>query len=510
MLEPLGERKLRGREDPVAAWRLLGIEPGGGPIPSTPLIGRASELATLERTVADLLNGRGQILLIGGEAGIGKSRLISELRALTPSEVSWLEGHCVSYGGDRRFRPFVESLAGWLGVAGDEPDVIARTKLRAKMEELIGDAWTEVAPAFTRMLSVRPEAHETSSLLGLGGQELDARFRWAYGAWIERLCERSPVVLVIEDVHSADRSTRELAQDLLAITDSCPLLLVLSGRYVPGAEGWQLWMRVLEEFRHRSVELDLTPLDREDAAAFADLLSPTGLLDASSRSLVVDRAEGNPLYLEELTAAMVESGGLERGRGWTLTATGPSLMLPPALESLLAVRIQNLPSGARHLAQIAAIIGREFPLSVIEQLAPEANVDENLPILLRSEIIRERRRTPQLIYTFRNSLLRQAVIAGLTPASSKRLYGMVGGIFEAMYGDAEPEHAERLAYYYYRSNDPAKSLPYMQLAAERAEGTEPERARHLWKRVRRLAGRSGDLETQRRADAILTRLDAQA
>jgi predicted ATPase len=227
---------------------------------------------------------------------------------------------------------------------------------------------------------------------------------------------------------------------------------------------------------------------------------PAGLVGEPVRDEVVAKAEGNPLYLEELLRALLETGG-DRRRTWTITPK-TAAELPPALEALLVARIDRLEPGARRLAQVASVVGREFPVSVAAAVADSAERD--IAALLRAEIVREVRRFPELECTFRHGLLQEAALSTLTRTSQRELYGRVGHAMEAHLGDQAIERLEQLAFYFYRSDETEKGLAYLERAAEASVKVEAlGRAEELWERARRLAERAGDEQWIERIDRQL-------
>jgi DNA-binding SARP family transcriptional activator len=403
-----------------------------------PLIGRERELEQLETIASDLVAGRGQVLLLLGEPGIGKTRLLAELGERLREQVTWLEGQCFSHGGLPSV-PFVEALRRWLGIELRDPDVVLRTRARARLMPLFESADDEVVESLGRVL-------------GLGGGEA-GELRPSYVAWVEALAARAPVVLAIEDLHWAHPSTRELAEELLGITDQAPLLLVATLRRDPDSEGWRFRSRVLGDFSHRASEVTLEPLDPADSARMLATLLP-GTFDERTREEIVSRSEGNPLYLEELLRALIDGGALgQRHRTWTTTIR-PSALLPPELESLLVSRIDRLPEGARRLAQVAAAVGREFSSPMLERIRG-SDVTGDLRDLLRAEIVREVRRYPELTCAFRHGLLQEAALATLTSEARRELYRRVASAFSELFDGSRAEHAERLAHYQAQAGDVA-------------------------------------------------------
>jgi class 3 adenylate cyclase len=508
VLEPLGDVTFKGREEPVSAWRLVGPRAEGDRRPSTLLVGREQELARLGGLVEELVAGRGQIVELVGEVGIGKTRLLSELRAIAGERVTWLEGRCPSYGGDLLYWPFVEMLRDWLGVAAGEAEVAVRTRLRARMTTCLGDRLPDVLPYLGRLLSLKLEAEAEERLRDFSTEELSRRIRSAYRTWIESLATQRPVVVAVEDLQWADRSTRELAEDLLEITDMAPLMLATTFRQDPASEGWRFRHRVLADFAHRAAELPLGPLSPQAAEELTVALTPGGKLDDWTKRAIVERAEGNPLYIEELLRGLIESGALERRRTWTLSSPSHEV-LPPALESLLVARIDRLPPGARRLVQVAAVVGRSFAVRVLERVMGRSDLEDDLAILLRADLIREFRRFPELEYTFKHGLLQDAAVSTLPPKVRRELYGQVAAAVEAVFSDTIDEHLDVLAHYYARSHDLPKALGYLERAGERAAALDArEQAAELWRRARKVANRLGDRSSEDRIGERLASLGA--
>jgi class 3 adenylate cyclase len=483
-LEAVGDVTVKGKSGPLTVWRLMRPVQEDGE-PATPLVGRATELGRVRGVLDELISGRGQILFLVGDMGIGKSRLLAELSELAGDRVTWLEGHCLSYGGLLTW-PFVEIVRNWLELREGEPEIAVRTKARAKLGLALGAELSDALPGFGRLLRVRLDP-ERSDPQALGGDEV-AR---AYTTWIEALARERPVVLALEDVHWADPQTRELAEAVLAVTDREPVLVVCTFRSDAATEGWKLRTKVLAEYSHRATELQLPPLDDAAARELLQLLLPAGLDDRSAEEIVA-RAEGNPLYLEELLRILVEGGSLETHRRFTVSMVSASA-LSPALQALLVARIDLLPPAPRRLAQIAAVIGRTFPERVLERVAGQSDVNDDLTALLRAEVIREVRRYPEEEYTFKHGLFQQAALSTLTPPRRQELHGRVAAAFEELYAGSLDGHLDRIAHHYAQSGNLARALECLETAGDNAAAlnASTEAATH-WERARSLADRIGD------------------
>jgi class 3 adenylate cyclase len=508
VLEPLGELSVKGRDKPVEAWRLVSTQTAAQAAPLTPLVGRDEEVGRIQAVVHDLTQGRGQVLFVLGDHGIGKTRLLAELRQLATGSVTWLEGRCVSYGTEFPYGPLVQMLRGWVGSEEGEPELSVRTKLRAKLG-LLPDEVTEVLPYLSRLLSLKLEPDDEERMRRLSPEELAGEIRSAYCTWVESLARQGPVVVALEDVHFADPSTRELAEDLLSLADRAPVLIVATFRLDTASEGWRLRMRVLTDYAHRAAELPLAPLGDEAARQLLATHERSGSLKMAELEQIVKGAEGNPLYLEELLNAFVDNTDFLRGLTWAPTVT-QARILTPALESLLLARIDRLPPEARKLAQTAALIGRSFRLRLLEHVSDSADVEANLSILLRADIIRELRRYPDPEYTFKHGLLRRACLSTLPPDRRRELYGAVGTAFESLHADALDDHLEVLAHYFSRSHDLPKALEYLERAGAKASELDAvAQAGELLLRAQKVAEKLEDASAEQRVQRQLSELEAR-
>jgi class 3 adenylate cyclase len=448
--EPLGEIEVRGREAPVAVSRLLAPSPRAQGRPGAPSVGRDHELAQLRRVVDDVRAGRGRVLVVSGPTGIGKTRLLAELRSLAGDDVTWLEGHCLSYGGLSGW-PFVEILLGWLAAEVGEPEIAIRTKARARLGALLGEDLDDVLPPLGALLRL------DSSTEAPGESDIPG----AYLRWLEALAAEQPVLVVVEDVHWGDERTRELAEAVMGLADRAAVGLVLTDEPLASSAGAALRSRAAREYAHRTTEISLGPIADEAAESLlAGLLGDD--VEPSVRGRLVGEAEGNPLYLEELARAFQEGTLESRGRTWTISLRSPGL-LPPTLENLLAARIDRLATGPRRLAQSAAAIGRTFPVGVLAHVAGE-DVADDLAALFRTEIVRELRRYPDFECSFTHGLLQEAALSTLTAAGRRDLYARVAAAFEEVYAGDVDDHLERLAHYHAQAGNLPTALEY----AERA------------------------------------------
>jgi len=261
---------------------------------------------------------------------------------------------------------------------------------------------------------------------------------------------------------------------------------------------------VITQFAHRAREVLLRPLSEAAGRQLADLLIPPGALDEATKHGLVTQAEGNALYLEEPLKSVAQRGPRDSPATWTISLRD---LLPSSLEGLFLARVDRLTPSARMLLQQAAAIGREFPVAILERLPGDSHVRDDLAVLLRADLIRELRRYPEFVCTFRHGLLQETVMSTLTPDRVRRLYGQVGKAYEEVYADSLEARLEQAAFYFYRSDEPARALPYLERAAQAALAAgAPSNAKRLLTRAEKLATALADDATRARVADQLSAL----
>ncbi len=502
VLESLGPLTVKGRSEPVAGWKLLGPRPGGDGGSLAPLVGREAEMARLTGVLEELRAGRGQIVFVSGEAGIGKTRLLAELQAMAEPHATWLNGACLSYERDVTSGPFVQMVRAWLGLDEQAPEVAVRMRLLAKLSGLLGSERGDVVAGLARLLGVKVDEDSEEGPTG-AADPADRRIH-AYRAWVEAVAASGPLVLAIDDLQWADAATADLAQGLLDLTDRAAVLVVMAFRPDPQSAAHTVRVKALADFPHRSIEVPLGPLSPDACRRLVEVLIPSTSIDSETEQGMIARSEGNPLFLEELLRNLQEVGPTDRSRSWSVSIRH---LLPSSLESLFVARIDRLPEGPRHLAQVAAVIGREFPVRVLERVSGNATIQEDLAPLLRAELIREVRRFPELVCTFRHGLIQEAAMETLTADRQRQLNGRVAAAYEALFAGSLDDHIDVLAYHYYRSDDQSKAIPYLERSADRALTLgDQARAAELVRRAQKVAARLGDAAEERRLTERLASL----
>jgi len=423
-LEPLGEILVKGRDAAVSAWRLVRAETGQRPTHAKPFVGREPELAQLTTLLDELQNGRGRLVLVTGDPGIGKTRLVDAFQELAGERVTWLQSASTLYFGETSESPFAETVRRWLGLeATPEPDEVLPA-LEKALPELLGAESAEVLPYLASLLSVKADPVSDERVRDLSPGHITDEISRAYATWVRALAARGPVVVVVEDFQSADDTDVALAESLHQLVGSVPVAFVLLLRTEAESSGWRFRERALARRPEQTVELRLWPLSEAESTLLVGQLA-AGSVEPPLISQVTSQAEGNPLFLEQLLRLVTESGQTLRARTMAMTVIRHEL--PSALESLLLARIDALPARARRLAQIAAVVGRRFPVQLLPAVVGTEDLEAELRELIRSDILR-REDGPEASYEFTHGLLREAALSTLPRPQRRELYRTVATV----------------------------------------------------------------------------------
>jgi class 3 adenylate cyclase len=392
-LEPLEPLELRGWREPIAASRVVRAREYGPPMRSlsAPLVGRESELELLENTFARTIRDkRATLLTIYGDPGVGKSRLAREFVAGLDG-ASVLAGRSLPYGEGVTYWPLAEMVKCAAGIADDDPLDVAIDKLRSFCEDEV-----------------------VADLLGLASGVLEAvqaersqqEIAWAAREWAQRLAQEQPLVLIFEDIHWAEEPLLELIDHLAQWVRERSLLILCLARpeLLDVRPGWG-------GGRIRSTAIELEPLARAESEELAAALLAQHEIPEHVTSRLLEKTEGNPLFVEETVRMLVEEGAEGRDR------------IPDTLQALIGARIDRLPAGEKILLQRGSVMGRTFFAGAVDYLSAEYDADELEDmlddLLLRDLITRQERSTisDETAYRFKHVLIREVAYGGLSKSS---------------------------------------------------------------------------------------------
>jgi class 3 adenylate cyclase len=390
-VDDLGEIEVKGKAEPIHAYRILGrkVAParkrGLAAVGlASPMIGREAPLRRLAELFEVAKAGRGRVAFVVGEPGIGKSRLLAELRRQVtgepgderPAGATWVEGRCVSYGRNLPYHLLIEVVRSMLGLPFLASERETRERLDRSLSELFGGDGREgldTAPYFAHLLSL-PLRQEEAERGNLDPETVQARYIAATHRVLRAISSRGPVVLVCEDLHWADQASVDVARQLLPLAAQLPILFVGALRADTDAPGWSLIPQARELLGEALTDIRLEALSNEDSRSLvANLLEIESLPDAV-RELILARAEGNPFFVEEVVRMLIERGAIvARDDRWVATDEIGTVEIPETLHGLLLARIDQLPELAKRSLRVASVIGRQFPVRVLERvIGPES------------------------------------------------------------------------------------------------------------------------------------------
>jgi tetratricopeptide (TPR) repeat protein len=465
-LEDLGAYELKGFGEPVPVWRVLSARHVESRFAATrtgrsvPLVGRQEEMGLLLRAWEGSCHGRGQVVLIQGEAGVGKSRLVAGLREAAGKDYIWVPMRCSPFHRASAFYPIIEHLK---HVFGWQPENAAQQRL-AKLEAELGGfrslPRSESVRLFADLLSVPVPEDRYPRLSMTAQQQRDATLD-AIIAWLIEVAEQSPVLMAWEDLHWADPTTLETLGMLIEQAPTAAMLVVATYR----PELTPAWPQ-----RSHMTPITLDRLERPEVETMVSHLAGSRPLPGEVVDHIVAKADGVPLYVEELTKAILGSGVLEtRGDAYVLNGSLAQLHIPETLQDSLMARLDRLP-GLREVAQLGAVLGREFAYDMISALAgiEEQMLRSGLGQLVVDELLYQRGRPPRSRYLFKHALIQDAAYQSLLKRTRQQYHQQVAKLLEERFAEVASTQPELVAHHYTEANCPADAIAYWHKAGAAA------------------------------------------
>ena len=472
----LGPTRVKGVSELVNVYELVGLGPLRTRLQMSTrrglsrFVGRDREIEEMKRALERTKGAHGQVVAAMGEAGLGKSRLFFEFKAVAQTSCLVLEAFSVSHGKASAYLPIIELLKDYFGVIPEDDERRRREKIGGKVL-MLDRTLEDTLPYVFALLGVE----EPGGMLGQIAADL--RRRRTLDA-IKRILLREslnqPLIVIFEDLHWIDEQTQALLNLLVESIGTAKILMLVNYR---------------PEYSHSwgsktyYTQLRLDPLGRESAEELLSALMSDAVELRPLKRLIIEKTEGNPFFIEEIVRALFDQAVLVRNGAVKVTRSTSEIHIPPTVQGILASRIDRLPADEKGLLQTLAVIGKEFPLGLVRGVIgkPDEELERMLAALQLSEFIYEQPAFPESSYTFKHALTQEVAYGSLLMERRKSLHEGTARQIEGLFNSRLEDHYGELAHHYSCSGNSLKALDYLQLAGQQAieRSANTEATNHL-------------------------------
>ena len=489
--EPLGKVTLKGKEEPLDAYKLVGkIErPCSGLERQifSEMVGRDNELNKLGLQVAKAIDGEGSVVNIIGEAGIGKSRLIAELKNRdVVKRVTVLEGRAISIGRNLSFHPILSLLKYWARIKDEDSSSTAISKLETSIRGVCQEDSDEIFPFVAALMGMKLSGRHAERLKGIEGEALEKLIFKNMRDLLIKTTELTPLVVVIEDLHWADNSSIELLESMFRLAETRRIVFINVFRPNHPETGERIIETIKEKFSDRYIEIHLQPLNEQKSEDLVNnMLNIRGLQHAVVDQ-IIQRAGGNPFFIEEVVRSFIDTGAVVKANGeFKVTEKIAGMVIPHTINDVIMARIDRLDENTRDLVKVASVIGRNFFYRILTEVANTVDgIDIRLSYLKQIELIREQQRMEELEYLFKHALAQKAAYDSILHQKRKNLHLEVARSIEKVFDERLHEFYGMLSYHYLNADDWDKAEEYMRKAGEEAiKSSASAEALHYYQRA---------------------------
>jgi predicted ATPase len=393
-----------------------------------------------------------------GEAGVGKSRLLIEfVNQLPPGDVTYHEGRCLHYGGSIIYKPFLEVLKSYFGINEEDREFIINKKIKEKTLALDEDL-AYIIPPFQSILSLKVDDENYLSLEPT--QKREKTFEALRDLFI-RASQEKPLILVIEDLHWIDKTSEEFLDYLIGWIAKARIMLILL--YRP---------EYVHQWGSKSyyTKIGLTQLGTVSSSKLVQAILEEGEIVPELEELILNRAAGNPLFMEELTHSLLESGTIQKkDRKYVLESKTSSIQVPNTIQDIIAARMDRLEENLKRTMQVASVIGREFAFRILQTISGMRDEMKSYLLNLQGlEFIYEKSLFPELEYVFKHAFTQEVAYNSMLLTRRKDIHEKIGNAIQELYPHRLKEFYEMLAYHYSKSDNLEKAYQYLKLSGEKA------------------------------------------
>jgi len=464
--ESLGDVEVKGKSEPIKTYRPLKVKKTPGQLRgleglSSPLVGREDQLAVIKDCVNELANGKGSVVSLVGEAGLGKSTLINEV-SRNESRVIWLRGDSLSYTRSVSYHPWRQIIRQSIEAREEDSQAEVRNKLQYVCEccSLPGGD----VPFLEAMLAVESE-ESAKVVMGFQGDALKQRMIDATRGFMCGLAAENPLVFVFDDLHWSDEASLNLLNSVLDLAGAQRIVFICMSRPDTTSPGWELIKQLNTNAGGSYFSLELSPLQSGQTEILLNNLLGVNDLPRSIRDSIAEKGEGNPFFIEEMIRSLMETKQIVQQDGHWVAAGGEAkITLPNTLRGVLSARIDRLAETPKHVLQNAAVIGRSFDLKVLRRLTGlQSSLDPQIQYLEDVSLIEALLEE----YAFRHVLIQEATYDSILIKKRAELHRQIGEVLEELYSNRIEEFAPLVANHFYSAGDD-RSLKYDLIAGEKS------------------------------------------
>jgi len=473
----LGKVEVKGKEDPQEAFELIKtgeVETRIGASVAkglTRFVGRKNSMAALMEAFDNVKSGSGQVVGLVGEAGVGKSRLLLEMRNMLPQgEYRYLEGRCLHYGGSMIYLPILDILRSYFEIKDGDREFIVKKKMEEKIIDL-DEKLKGVLPPFQELLSLNVD---DEAFIKLEPKEKRERAFEAIRNLLIRVSQEKPLILAVEDLHWIDKTSEEFLGYLIGWLANTPILLILLYR---------------PEYTHQwgsksyYTKVGMDQLGTPSSTELVQAILEEGQVAPELKQLILNRAAGNPLFMEEFTHTLLENGSIEKkDNKYVLSRKAADIEVPDTIQGIIAARMDRLEDNLKRTMQVASVIGRDFAFRILQTITGmKEELKSHLINLQGLEFIYEKRLFPELEYIFKHILTQEVAYNSLLIKRRKEIHENIGKAIETIYTERLVEFYEMLAYHYSKGENFEKAANYLKLSGIKSVGKHsPSEAFHYY------------------------------
>jgi len=474
-LKPVKTVSVKGKRDPIQVYSLesnkiktnKSLEVGR--LIHSEMVGRINELEKIEFLLQKAIKGEGSIVSIIADAGIGKSRLLSEFKKKDIlQQALLLEGKALSTTRNVSFHPVIEILRQWAQINENDNEKEAFSKLENSVQHLFNDEANEIIPFIAQLMGFQLSGEYAKRVNDVSVDTLNKMIQRSMKLLILKGSEVKPVVFIIEDLHWADQSSLELLQSLLRLAENNKILFISTLRPNYQETGDRIISSIREKYSAFYSEINLEPLNSKDCEILLHNLLRTDI-PVRLKNSVSKSTEGNPFFIEEVVRSLIDDNIIEiKNNQFHISQTVGEIEIPGTIKDVLLSRIDKLDEPAKNLLKIASVIGRYFLYEILKNVAKGIeDIDTLIKSLEKLELIKENNATAEREFLFKHALVQEAVYETLLQKNKQELHLKVANAIEDLYSGKIQDFYETLAHHYSLANDKDKAEEYLIKAGER-------------------------------------------